>query len=196
MDEKKVKKVTRFMTNSMGITVSIALGITMTILSGHFTLATCAMSLGISLVIALLIGNIIPIKKISDFVTKGIFSQFLTAVVSNFVINLFFAPIITACVCFAMTNFASKGIDKQIEGVKTQIEILQNENVEMNEVKIEELNNQIESMNNAKPVFKDIILKELLISFIISYVVTIIVQPIFLKIARNKYVYAIEKKKE
>lgn len=195
---EQTKKVGRFVTNMMGVTVSLILGTIGPFLSGHFTIQTWIISVVSSMIIALLVGYIIPVKKIADKITQNIFSQTVTALVNNVIINVFYVLIIVSSVLFISLKVANVGMNKAVDAQKQAIvelnEQMTEENTEEIQKQIDELEAAIENINANRPSYSKELPMNLLWGFVISYVVTLILQPIFVNIGMKKYVYNIVKK--
>ena len=103
MDSKVMKKVGMTMSAFMGITMSFFLSLTGTITSGHFTVPAWLISFVISAVISLIIGFVVPMKKVNDKVV-GAFKlspfSFAGNCLSSFVSDLIYTPILTFCMVF------------------------------------------------------------------------------------------------
>ncbi|MCQ2978791.1 MAG: hypothetical protein MJ245_03235 [Clostridia bacterium] len=192
--EEITKKINKFMTITMGITISIILSTLGVVMSGHFSVPTLIISMVCSIIIALLIGFLIPIRKLIEVICTNIVGIW-EAIIDNFIMNLFYVLIITTINVFLMTTMAGKQIDKQIDSVNNDIVLLEEEiSNETDEVvlkdkqdKLEELNTQVKEMNEAKPSFTKTLPKSLVSSFIISFILSFIFRYIYLNIAFKKY---------
>ena len=103
MDSKAMKKVGITMSAFMGIAMSFFLSLTGTITSGHFTVPFWLISFVISGVISMIIGIIIPMKKVNDKLV-GAFKlppfSFAGRCLESFVSDLIYTPLMTFCMVF------------------------------------------------------------------------------------------------
>lgn len=103
MDSKAMKKVGITMSAFMGIAMSFFLSLTGTITSGHFTVPSWLISFVISGLISMVIGILIPMKKVNDKVV-GLFKlppfSFAGRCLESFVSDLIYTPIMTFCMVF------------------------------------------------------------------------------------------------
>lgn len=119
MDEiefkKHLKKVEIKMGLFMGATLSFFLSLTGLLTSGHFTWPALFLNFGISFVISLLIGYLIPLRKIADaFDSKLGFKpgQKRTHFFDTLISDLIYTPLITFCMVFiAWKQAASQGVN-------------------------------------------------------------------------------------
>ena len=72
MDPKKMRKVGMTVSILMGVTMSFFLSLIGTLTSGHFTVPGWIVSFLISTVVSLIIGFIVPMKKVTEGVTKAL----------------------------------------------------------------------------------------------------------------------------
>ena len=72
MDPKKMRKIGMTVSICMGITMSFFLSLIGTAVSGHFTVPGWIISFLISTVVSLVIGFIIPIKKVTDGAVRAL----------------------------------------------------------------------------------------------------------------------------
>ncbi len=87
----------------MGITMSFFLSLIGTGTSGHFSIPAWFLSFLISTVISLLIGFIVPMKKVNDQITSKLGlhpGQFSTRLVETLISDLIYTPLITFCMVF------------------------------------------------------------------------------------------------
>lgn len=110
--EQKMKKVGMMMSVLMGVTLSFCLSLIGNLTSGHFTPIGFIISFVASTIISLIIGFIVPMRKISQGITKnmkpGIGSKCVDALVSD----LIYTPIITLAMVFlAWKQATSHGSD-------------------------------------------------------------------------------------
>lgn len=109
--EQNMKKVGICMNILMGASMSIILSFVGTMTGGHFSIPSWLISFGISFVISLVIGFLIPIKKLGDALCmkckvnpNSMKGNFLSAVVSD----LIYTPIITIAMVVIMLGNAAK----------------------------------------------------------------------------------------
>ena len=103
MDPKKMKKIGMTVSICMGITMSFFLSLIGTGLSGHFTVPGWLISFLVSTVVSLLIGFLIPMKKVTDGATKALKlkPQSLPArCVESFISDIIYTPLITFIMVF------------------------------------------------------------------------------------------------
>lgn len=196
-DERK--KITRFMGIVMSVTISSILGTMGTILSGHFSLPAWGASLLLSNVLGLIITFAIPVRKLSERISESIINKFIKLFVDALITNLFYAPIITVCMIFSMSFVVNNALDIQVATREEQIVKvedslkalestgLQNGRIENYEKQIKELENEIKGINEGRPNPKETLLKTIISSYILSVVLTMIAQPLWLKLAFRKY---------
>lgn len=163
MDEKVTvqRKIGRFMTVAMGITVSIVLSAFGVISSGHFSVPMLLLSMVISIVLALIIGFLLPVQPVKMALTKNIKNNFLRMLVGNVITNLFYVLIITTVLVFVMNGMAAHIMD---------------------------MNNVPASV--PRPNALKVLPSRLLESYIVSFVVTFLLEPLYLMIAKKKYLPA------
>lgn len=109
--DKKMKKVGILMNILMGFTMSLVLSLVGTLSGGHFTIPGWLMSFGISFVISLIIGFLVPIKllgdkacgkcKVNPMSLKG-------TLISACISDLIYTPIITIIMVVTMLGNAAK----------------------------------------------------------------------------------------
>lgn len=98
-----MKKVGLQMSILMAVTLSFCLSLMGTLSSGHFTVPGFLMSFGISTVISLIIGFLVPMKKLEDGLVRkcGIEEHSLPArLLSTLVSDLVYTPILTFSMVF------------------------------------------------------------------------------------------------
>ena len=98
-----MKKVGLQMNILMAVTLSFCLSLLGTLSSGHFTVPGFLMSFGISTVISLIIGFLVPMKKLEDGLVRkcGIEEHSLPArLLSSLVSDLIYTPILTFSMVF------------------------------------------------------------------------------------------------
>lgn len=152
-DPKAMKKVGLLMSLFMGITLSIFLSLTGLLQSGQsFTFLDFLLNFGISFVISMVIGFIVPMKKVGESAVRGAKlrpgswgARFLESLISD----LIYTPVITV----AMVTIAYFNVMSHIpEGV-------------------------------AGPPYVPMLIKSLLISLGVGYVLIFIFMPLYLKLS-------------
>ena len=198
------------MTIAMGITLSIVLSTFNVLMSGRFTIPMFLISILISCTISLAIGLIIPTKKISDKAVEKINNKFVKAAVGNFIVSACYSLIITTVLVFVMMGMANMNITRQqaelqgnLDGLTDivaaqEIELSNEEagsekfielTASINEKKgqAEGIRQQIAGMDTGRPNAVKQLPKSLVSSLLISWIIGMIVQPIYLKLAFKKY---------
>lgn len=97
------KKIGIWMSILMGVTMSFGLSLSGTLLSGHFTVQGFLLSFLSSTLISLLIGFIVPMKRIGDAAVKkaGISPRSLGAhLLTSLISNIIYTPFITLAMTF------------------------------------------------------------------------------------------------
>lgn len=111
--EKKMKKIGLLMNLCMGITLSFFLSLAGTLTSGHFAVPEWLISFGISAVISIIIGFIVPMKKINDAIEKRPGCEpgkLTTRLVESAISDLIYTPILSLCmVIFARSRALAHG---------------------------------------------------------------------------------------
>lgn len=194
--EEITKKINKFMTISMGITISLILSTYGVLSNGHFSVITLILSMIVSVTLAMIIGFTIPLRKFIDYLTRNI-TGVLEAIIDNFIMNTVYVLIICTCNIFLMTSMANKNIDKIIVTLSnkvTEYEELEKKaetdpaivisDKEKND--IENIKNEITKLQISKPNFKRIYPRQLLMSFIISFFLSFVFRKIFLGYALKK----------
>lgn len=109
--DKNMRKVGMLMNVLMGFTMSLVLSLVGTLSGGHFTVPGWLMSFGISFVISLVIGFLVPIKLLGDKAC-GKFKinpmSFKGTLVSACVSDLIYTPLITIIMVVTMLGNATK----------------------------------------------------------------------------------------
>lgn len=126
-----MKKMGLIMSVLMGFTMSIILSLVGTLGSGHFTVMGWLKSFAISLVISLILGFIIPMKKVSDAACSkaGVSVNTIKGrLLGSLISDLIYTPLITLIMVAIAVMGATKAIDAQIaekttalEGIRTSI---------------------------------------------------------------------------
>ena len=157
MDVNAMKKVGLQMNILMGITLSFCLSLIGNLTSGHFTVPGFLISFAISTVLSLIIGFLVPMKKVSDSVARKhnlAPGALKTRLIDSLISDCIYTPIMT----LAMTLFAFMQIKRQAAD---------NPHMEI-------------------PPYPAMFLKSLAISMVAGYIIIFIVTPIFLKISLKR----------
>lgn len=152
-----MKKVGFFMNIAMGITVSVILSTHGVLASGHFAIPMLIISMVISCILALCIGFFLPVKPVKDKLT-GNMKMPAKFLVANVITNIFYVLIITTVNTSLMIMMARHNMD---------------------------INNVPASV--PRPSILATLPRSWISSYIVSYVVTLILEPIYLKMAFKKY---------
>ncbi len=110
---KTMKKVGFLVSLYMGLAVSFILALVGIVSSGHFTVGSFLSSYIISAVIAVIIGLIIPMKRINDAIASKIGKgqdSFIVKAVQTLVSDIIYTPFLTA----VMINIALAGARAQV----------------------------------------------------------------------------------
>ena len=103
MDNKMMKKIGMTVSIFMGVSMSFFLSLTGTLTSGHFTIPSWMISFAVSTLISLIIGFLVPMKKVNDKVV-GAFKlrpfSFPARCMESFVSDLIYTPVMTFCMVF------------------------------------------------------------------------------------------------
>lgn len=197
--EAERKRINRFMGIAMSCTIGTILGTLGVVMSGHFSWILLLISIVLSNVLGIVMTFLIPIKKISDSVSERIINRFFKALVGALIINAIYTPVITVAMVFSMSVFANTKIDAEIalkQEQLTKVEDtlaalentgLQNGRIENYKKQVSELNQEIETIDSARPNPKETVLKSILLGLGVSTIVCMIVQPLWLKVAFRKY---------
>ena len=103
MDPKKMKKIGMTVSICMGITMSFFLSLIGTGMSGHFTVTGWLVSFLISAVVSLLIGFVIPMKKVTEGVCRVLKLKprsLIARCVESLVSDLIYTPLMTFIMVF------------------------------------------------------------------------------------------------
>lgn len=151
-----MKYILPVMTVLMGFTMSLVLSFTGTLAGGHFTVQSWLFSFGISFLLSLAIGFIVPVKKAGDAFCKKCRTvpecpkgNFLSALISN----LIYTPLLTIVMVGIMVMKAT-----------AQIPVL---------------SKRLEIMAHA-------VVPSLIICFVVGYVAIVIFQPLFIRLLMGK----------
>ena len=101
--EKMMKQAGMKMSLCMGITLSFFLSLIGMATSGHFTLPGWLISFAVSVIISLIIGFLIPMKKVSDSACARFNLQpgkLSTRCFESLLSDLIYTPILTFCMVF------------------------------------------------------------------------------------------------
>ncbi len=105
-----MKKVARKMAVLMGFSMSLVLSLVGTATGGHFTIPSWLISFGISFVISLMIGFLVPVKLISDKLGAALHIKPRTLgdnLFSSLVSDIIYTPIITIIMVVTMLKMAA-----------------------------------------------------------------------------------------
>ncbi len=210
-----MKKAGMLISVLMGVSMSFFLSLTGTLLSGHFTVPMWLISFGISLVISLMIGFIVPMKPLTDKVCakfgadeKSIKEKLISAAVGDIV----YTPVITVIMCLVMTSIAGaqignamKGVDAELGQTTSAHEELLGEYAEKQEAgadeaelaslreqigtlegKREELSAKYAAMQAAKPSFAREIWLSLAVCLAVGFVLCFFLTPMFIRIVMKR----------
>lgn len=95
----------------MGVTVSLILSLVGTMTGGHFTVGSWLISFGISLVISLIIGFVVPMKRLGDMACgkcKVNPESLKGTLISGVISDIIYTPIITITMVNVMLGNAAK----------------------------------------------------------------------------------------
>lgn len=229
------KKIGRFISIAMGIAMSITMSLVGSFLGSVFFsyivpkiashgemnrpfisvvpgwLGSFAVSLVVSMIIAVGLGFIVPMKKINDTVEAKMGKKgFVTHLIQSLISDAIYTIIISCAMAFVMAPLFSipgqkKSIDGAIAGLqgeKAAVEAQFDQAMNNNEKdKVMELTGQINGLDAAialqeakkdklkvVPVALGNFARSLPIEFVIALIVIMIVEPIFQKIAFKKYI--------
>lgn len=155
-----MKKIGILMAVFMGIIMSFSLSLVGTLLSGHFEIPAWLISFGISLVISLAIGFIVPMKKIGDAVCakcKVAPNSMEGNKISGLISDLIYTPLITVVMVVVMVTNARKHIPAEVL-----------------------------ELGQGPSVGKELLIS-LPVCFIVGYILILIFQPLLLKTLVRKY---------
>lgn len=210
------KKIGRYMNIRMGLTMSLVMSFIGSLLgnisSGHFSvpgwLISFAASFVFASILALLIGFIVPMKKINDGAERKFNLQngtFKKSLIQGLISNLIYTPIIGLTMAalsvgvFALPN-AKKGFDNELNGKKAALAAVEQQianpgpDVDMGALKAEQgkLNGSINGMQKDEPTFKKLyvgsVAKGFPLEFLIALVAVMVMEPKFQKKAFEKYI--------
>lgn len=105
-----MKKVVIGVTLLMGLTMSLILSLIGTLMGGHFTLPSWLMSFGISLVMSLIIGFAVPVKKLGDSFCGKCHAESRSlkgTLLSSIISDLIYTPAITIVMVVVMLKNAA-----------------------------------------------------------------------------------------
>lgn len=156
-DHLKMKKIGFFMNIAMGITVSMILSTHGVLASGHFAVPMLLLSMAISCILALCIGFFLPVRPLKEKATANLKGP-AKFLVGNIITNIFYVLIITTVNTTLMITLAKHQMDLQ--------------NV---------------PQNVPRPSILAALPRSWISSYIVSYVATMILEPLYLKMAFKKY---------
>ena len=154
-----MRKIMIMMSVLMGFTMSLCLSLLGTGMSGHFTVSAWLFSFGVSFVISLIIGFIVPMKKVSDAACNkaGIIPEsFKGNLLSSLISNVIYTPVITIAMVVLMVGGAAR---------------------QMREAGAPE---------SAIPSIQQTLVPSLVVSFIVGYIIIFIVQPLYIRMLLKK----------
>lgn len=155
-----MKKIGILMSVYMGLIMSFCLSLAGTLMGGHFTIPGWLVSFAISLVISLIIGFLVPIKKVSDAICRKFKVEPESMDgnrISSLVSDIIYTPVITVVMVVIMVGNARKHIPEEILA------------------------------SGQGPSLGKELLIALPMCFVIGYVIIMIVQPILVKALIKKY---------
>ena len=107
MNPEKMRKAGIFVNLCMGVTMSFFLSLIGTAVSGHFTIPGWLISFLISTVVSLIIGFIVPMKKVTEGASRALKLQprsLVARCVESLISDIIYTPLMT----FLMVFFAYK----------------------------------------------------------------------------------------
>ena len=107
MDPKKMRKIGITVSICMGVTMSFFLSLIGTAVSGHFTIPGWLISFLISTVVSLIIGFIVPMRKVTEGASRALKLQprsLVARCVESLISDFIYTPLMT----FLMVFFAYK----------------------------------------------------------------------------------------
>ena len=117
MDPKKMRKVGIFVNICMGVTMSFFLSLIGTAVSGHFSIPAWLISFLISTVVSLIIGFVIPMRKVTEGVSRALKLKprsLVARCVESLVSDIIYTPLMTfIMVFFAYRNAISHGAPEE-----------------------------------------------------------------------------------
>lgn len=155
-----MRKIVMLMTVYMGLILSFCLSLVGILVGGHFSIPGWIVSFAISLVISLIIGFLVPVKKVSDYFCSKyeVMPESREGNrVSSLVSDIIYTPIITVVMVLISVNSARKHIPEEVL-----------------------------AMGQGPSVGKALLLS-LPACFIVGYIVIMIVQPLLVKTLIKKY---------
>ncbi|MCQ2749905.1 MAG: hypothetical protein MJ246_08230 [Clostridia bacterium] len=158
-------------------------------------------SLLASNILGLVITFAIPVRRLSEKVSEQMINGFFKLLVDALITNVVYATIITACMVFTMSFVGNRAINMQISQRQEQLVKvndsltalestgLQNGRIENYQKQQIQLNTEIEELETGRPEPLKTIWKTILASYILSVIVTMIAQPLWLKVAFRTYLH-------
>lgn len=108
-----MRKIMALMAIFMGLIMSFILSLVGTLVGGHFSIPAWMMSFGISLVLSIIIGFVVPVKMLGDkfckkhnVIPESPKGNFMSALISN----LIYTPFLTIVMVSTMVLMATKEI--------------------------------------------------------------------------------------
>lgn len=211
MEAKIGKKISRFMKFMMGVTISFELATYGVIASNHFSFKMWGLSLLLSFVLAFIISVALPVHKLADAAADKFKFKFMKKISSAFVMNLFFAFIITTVLVCVMLTMANRDISSKIDELKEnltgveagikecegKLEGLDEYTREYKDVNTQysklkdtqkELKDRVKKLEADKPSIVKTLPKSLIVSFLLSFVLSLVLEPLYMLLARKRYI--------
>ena len=94
-----MRKIGMLMSLLMGLIMSFVLSLVGTLVGGHFTVPAWLMSFGVSFLISLVIGFIVPMNPLYDLITgklKAAKKFLLANIIDSLISNIIYTPILSA----------------------------------------------------------------------------------------------------
>ncbi|MBR0141722.1 MAG: DUF2798 domain-containing protein [Ruminococcus sp.] len=201
------RKIGQFIGFFMSLVMGFVFSLVNSLLSGHFEITSWLVSFGVSFVLALIIGRIVPMGKIDRGIHKKIKSKPAAVIVSGFVSNLIYSPLMTAAMTYLMITLALHNMNGSIAILRNQKTIIQtsysqlvaeykgtdsNNTERLEEIQkslsemdgtMKEIQQQINGIEKSKPDMKESMIRSEIMNCIIGLFLCIIMQPIGQKLA-------------
>lgn len=150
-----MKKIMALMSVLMGFVMSFVLSLVGTLVGGHFSIQSWMLSFGISLVLSIIIGFVVPVKPLGDkfcnkhnVVPESPKGNFCSALISN----LIYTPFLTIVMVSTMVLMATK---------------------------------EVPSWQARLNILGHALIPSLIVCFVVGYVAITIFQPLFVKLIIN-----------
>ncbi len=205
------KKINHFMKFLMGFSISFALATYGVVASGHFSIKMWGLSLLLSFILTFIITVAFPIHKIAEVVAGKIKFKFLTKLVSVFVVNFFYVFIITTVLVCVMLTMANREISTKADELSKELKTVE-EGIKDCEAKLAEIpertheyievntqyselkdtqkiiKERIKKLESDKPSIVKTLPKSLVVSFALSFLFSLVLEPVYLRIAKRRYI--------